>query len=164
MGIPGVRKLTPQLKPDDIASICTIARQLAVRIDDLIAQLAVSPERAFMYAGRETGGIAEAVYLLRLHLASMPRDHKVVTVTNEATPILENPSGNVVPVMVTNNDNAQYLRYGVGTLAGDTAPIIAPRAKEKIHIPPSTTLYGIVGGGDITVAVSRLALPETETW
>lgn len=142
----------PTVDTDMISALCAINRQLAERIDQLI-------EVTRAARGEPVRG--ESVSdLLRILLASMPRDHRVLTVSTAPTPMAENRGRLDVPVLVTNYDHAQQLRYGTATLTDTSGPVIDPETTEKIVIPPNETLYGLVPAATIQVAVSTLFLPR----
>lgn len=165
MALPSdqIRRLQTRLGtvgPDTISTLCTIGRQLAVRIDRLI-NLWERPGGVPVMPGAgplvTTIGVAE---MMALQLASYPRDHASVTVTNSMTPLVENAGARYIAVMVTNLDNAQRLFYGCGSVGVTSAPFIPGQDKGKIIVPPGEILYGIVSGASINVAVSTLAVPR----
>lgn len=152
----------PEISQDTIAALCAIGRQLAMRLDELIdlSKKAQGIAPGITVPGLRPARVPEWIMLMRLLLASFPRDHAKLTVSDEATPLVENPSGDAVPVLVTNTDEAKLLYYGSSTLDIDTAPVIQPRASLKILVPGSSSLYGLVeAGGDITAAISSLDIP-----
>lgn len=148
----GLGLTIPRVDTDMISALCAINRQLAERIDQLI-------EVTRTAAGDRVRG-ESAAGLLRILLASMPRDHRVLVVGTSITPLAENRGHLDVPVLVTNYDHAQQLRYGTATLTDTSGPVIDPESTEKIVIPPNETLYGLVPTATIAVAVSTLFLPR----
>lgn len=154
----------PRVDTDMITALCAMNRQLAMRIDELIEVIkrAARGEPMPGVPGVHVApGARESVAdLLRIALASMPRDHQVVTVGTAPTWIAENKSGLDVPVLVTNYDFAQQLRYGTATLTNTSGPLIDTEDSKKIVIPPNQTLYGMVPVATIQVAVSTLYLPR----
>jgi len=148
--------LLPQIDADAVSMFCDTARQMALRLD-IIAELLRKLKPDVVY-GTEIY-MAELIELMRLDLASMPRDHGVVSVASTATPIVQNTTPGPVPYIVTNLDNAQMLHYGVESISATTGPIIKPKDSLKIIVQSSEELKGIVGGANIDVAVSRLFMP-----
>jgi len=163
MSIPGMslerwRQSMPDISQDGVAAICAVGRQLAMRIDRLIAlmerpavEVAPGAERLITATGLE---------LLALSLASFPRDHANVVVTTSATPLSVNPLASWVAVAVANNDNAKKLYYGCGSVAVNAAPFVPPGEFMVLYVPPSETLYGIVDIANISVGVSNLIIPR----
>jgi hypothetical protein len=142
--------------------LCSVGRQLAFRLDKLIDIWEHPPEEpeAPLYGpGGAYTPIGRLVELMRLDLASYPRNHAVVVVTNAGVSMIANPLPYSIPVMVTNLDNAQFLYYGSPPAAINTSPIIDPEQSMKILVSPESDLYGIVAGADINVAISNLDLP-----
>jgi len=158
----GLGLTIPRVDTDMISALCAVNRQLAQRIDELIditkrvARGEPIPDGPVIMPGAREN-VAD---LLRILLASMPRDHQVVTVGTAPTWMAENKSGLDVPVLVTNYDHAQQLRYGTATLTDTSGPVIDPESTEKIVIPPNQTLYGLVPTATISVAVSTRFLPR----
>jgi len=141
---------------DEIAALCAIARQLAVRLDRLIEALS-----GLRQLEEQTQIVSVNVpEILALQLASFPSSHAKVTVAITATVLIENPTDRWSAVMVTNLDNAQRLYYGNATVWTDNAPFIPGSDCLKIYIPPSETLYGIVEQATITAGVSNLVIPR----
>ena len=142
--------------------ICSVGRQLAVRIDKLIDVIERAPEGILPIGapGLAIGANAQMVALLRLLAASFPRDHQVVAVTVAVTPLIVNPNPYAIPVLITNLDNAQLLHYGSALTITLQTPIIDTERSEKILVSANATLYGlVVGPAAIAVGVSNLDLP-----
>ena len=164
--------LFPELRtPGTVDALCSIGRQLAYRLD----QIAVLLGEEFEPGARVTERVSERgigarvstrdmEYLLMLLLASYPRDHSEVAVTDAATALVENKSmQEPAPVIVRNNDHAHLLYYGNSTVGVGKAPAIEPEKCLPIVLPRGRTLYGIVGTGlSITAGVSVLELPRIE--
>lgn len=155
----------PRVDTDIISALCAVNRQLAERIDELIDIIKRTargePIPGVPGAPAVLPGAQESVAgLLRILLASMPRDHQIVTVGTTPTWMAENKSSLDVPVLVTNQDFAQQLRYGTATLTATTGPLIDPETTEKVVIPPNQVLYGLVPAATIDVAISTLFLPR----
>lgn len=145
----------PRVDTDVVSALCAVNRQLAMRIDELIDIMKrVAPAIVPEVATQEN--IAD---LLRLLLASMPADHQVVTVGTTPTWLAENFATLGLPVLITNYDVAQKLRYGTSTVMATGGPLIDTEATEKIVIPANQSLYGLVPAATIQVAVSRLVIP-----
>ena len=148
-----------------VNAICSVGRQLANRVDQLIrlqsrryitvtgpdGETIIQPEAA---PGDDTAD------LLRLVLANYPANHILVTVGTALTPLAENVSPDPVVVMLTNNDAAQILRYGGPTMTQATGLIIQTERSEPVRLPPNSVLYGMVAVATIQVGVSRLILPR----
>lgn len=142
--------------------ICSVGRQLAVRIDKLIDVIERAPEGILPIGapGLAIGANAQTVALLRLLAASYPRDHQVVMVTVAVTPLIVNPNAFAIPVLITNLDNAQLLHYGSAATITLQTPIIQTETSEKVLVSANGTLYGIVvGPAAVAVAISNLDLP-----
>lgn len=150
----GLGVTIPRVDTDFISALCAVNRQLAQRIDELISVLTGAAPEPVVGQREDVAG------LLRLLLASMPRDHQVVTVGTGPTPIAENTGAFDVPVLLTNFDIAQRLRYGTATLTTTSGPVIDTETTQKVVIPSNQTLYGLVPTATIQVAVSRLYLPR----
>lgn len=144
--------------------VCSVGRQLGYRLEVLIETLQRGAEPDMEAPLSGPGGaytpITRMVELMRLDLASHPRDHQLRTVTNAGgSKIMSNTTTYSIPILVTNQDNAQKLYYGSATATITNAPIIEPESSLKIILSPNSDLYGIVVGADITVSVSNLDLP-----
>ena len=142
--------------------ICSVGRQLAYRLEKLIDVLERGPEEAPVVT--VTPGLAltpeeRLVALMRLAVASYPKDHRVVPVTNAGVLIATNPLPYSIPILVTNLDNAQLLFYGSTISTVLNSPIIDPESSQKIQLSPYSDLFGTVIGAAINVAVSNLDLP-----
>lgn len=143
--------------------VCSVGRQLAYRLEKLIDVLERAPDEEGL--GPTTGPgaqytpVGRMVELMRLQLASYPRNHSIQVVTNAGDLIISNPLSYSIPVLITNQDNAQILWYGSAPATIINAPRIQPEASKKIILSPSSDLYGIVAGANITVAISNLDLP-----
>ena len=150
--------------PDLVSAICAGDRQLAVRLDRLISlmeQAAGQDVEVFQRPSSQIViGLEGVKSLLGMSLASYPRDHATIQVGTTAAKLVENNSDGWISVFVTNLDNAQDLAWGNSTVKPNSGPLIPGKSKEKIHIPPSSNLYGIVGAGSISVAVSTLIVPD----
>lgn len=171
-----MRKQLPDLirelrTPGTVETLCNIGRQLALRLDQIAAALGEDFQAGPRIPGRlvERGigaevSIRDLEYLMMLYLASYPRDHSEVTVTDAATPLVENKSmQEPAPIIITNNDHAHLLYYGGATVGVGKAPVIQPEQSFPITLPRGRTLYGIVATGlSITAAVSVLELPRLE--
>lgn len=168
MGLPP--DLWEKIKRGDFAStdatilevICSVGRQLAYRLEKLIDVLERGPEEPPLVT--VTPGLAmtpeeRLVALMRLSVASYPKDHRIVAVTNAGDLIATNPLPYSIPILVTNLDNAQFLFYGTAISTVLNSPPIDPESKEKIVLSPNSDLFGIVIGAAISVAVSNLDLP-----
>ncbi len=152
----------PQTEAGILEVICSVGRQLGYRLEKLIDVLERGPEdlkAPLSGPGAAYTPIGRLVELMRLDLASYPRDHQVRTITNSGVKIMSNSLTYSIPILVTNEDNAQKLWYGSAPAAMTNAPIIEPEASKKIILSPNADLYGIVQGADISVGVSHLALP-----
>lgn len=150
--------------PANEAAICEVGFQLALRVDELISVMKEARKDEMEYIPGVPGTpAARQVFLtelIGLQVASFPRDHNTVPVLTTITKLVQNSSGRWIAVVVTNLDNAQPVFYGNATLTDTTGPLIAPRTKEKVILPPNETLYGIVDAGSVDVAVSTLARPR----
>lgn len=163
----GILDLVPEIRnPNTINALCSIGRQLAYRLDQIAVALGeeITPgARIKTLREREAGVIdfRRMQELLRLYLASYPRDHSEITVTDTRTRLVENKSMEAsAPLIVTNNDHAHLLFYGNSTCGVGKAPVIQPEQSLPVNLPRGRTLFGIVGTGlSITVAVSVLELP-----
>ena len=148
--------LLPQIDADAVSLLCGIGRQVASRLDRIAALLReLKPDVVY---GAEIR-LGELLELLRLDLASMPRDHANVAVGSTPTSLVLNTTGGPLPYIITNLDNAQMLHYGVGSIDANSGPIIKPKESQKVIVQSSSELHGIVGGANISVAVSRLYIP-----
>jgi len=141
--------------------ICSVGRQLAYRLEKLIDVLERGPEEPVIpIAGPGAyTPMGRLIAFMRLDLASYPRDHSVVAVTNAGSLIVSNPLFHSIPILITNLSNAQFLYYGSSSVAITNGPIIDPETSHKILLSPSADLYGIVLGANINVAVSNLDIP-----
>ena len=144
--------------------LCSVGRQLALRLDKLIdiqMRAVEEPEPIPLPFGQKEPytPIGRLVELMRLDLASYPRNHATVPVTNAGVIMISNPLPYTIPLMVTNLDNAQFLYYGSAPAAITNSPMIPPEQGLKILLSPESDLYGIVAGADINVAISDLDLP-----
>lgn len=153
----------PQVDPTMMEMLCSSFRQIAHRLDKLIDVLERGAEEEEVDLIFGPGGartpIGRMLELMRLDLASYPRDHQIQTVTNTGDRIMSNSQAYSIPILVTNEDNAQLLYYGSSHASTLNAPIIEPESSKKIILTPSADLYGIVIGANITVAISNLDLP-----
>jgi len=148
--------LFPGIDADAVSMFCDTARQMAIKLD-IIADLLRGLKPDVIYGAEMR--LAELLELMRLDLASMPRDHGLVSVANTATSLVLNTTGGPQPYIITNLDNAQMLHYGVDSISATTGPIIKPKDSLKIIVQSSEDLKGIVAGANIDVAVSRLYIP-----
>lgn len=145
--------------------ICSVGRQLAFRLEKLIDVLESGPEEPeegilpISGPGVAYTPIGRMVELMRLDLASYPRDHSVMIVENTGTLLVTNSLSYSIPLLITNLDNAQLLYYGASPAAITNAPVIEPESSKKIILSPNRDLRGIVAGADINVAISNLDLP-----
>jgi len=167
MGLPkdrasALRELIPsKISQDGVTAICTVGRQLALRLDRLIRLIEAPTEEGLPVLPGARGVITvTGTELLALTLASFPRDHRTISVSTSETPLSVNPSAYWTAVAVANNDNAKRLWYGSGTVAVNAGPFIPPGEQLILYVPPSETLYGIVDGASITVGVSSLIVPR----
>lgn len=146
-----------------IEVICSVGRQLAYRLEKLIDVLERGPEPDVTVTPTITGLAAtpeeRLVALMRLAVASYPKDHRVVVVTNAGVLLATNPLPYSIPILVTNLDNAQLLFWGTTISTVLNSPIIDPESSEKITLSPYSDLFGTVIGAAINVAVSNLDLP-----
>lgn len=152
----------PQTDGQILEVMCAIGRQLAYRLEKLIDVIERGPEDGIaplFGPGAVATPIGQMIQLMRLSMASFPRNHQTVSVTNAGIVMISNPHPYTIPVMITNLDNAQFLFYGSAPASILTSPLIDPEAKEKINLSPNSDLYGIVAGAAINVAVSVLDLP-----
>ena len=156
MATPNRLQAFSGLSQDEMAALCAIGRQLAIRLDRLIEAISglrqLQEERQIV--------TVDMPEILALQLASFPSGHTKVTVAITPTPLIENPTDRWSAVMVTNLDNAQRLYYGNATVWTDNAPFIPGSDCLKIYIPPSETLYGIVEQATIQAGVSNLVIPR----
>lgn len=155
----------PEIRnPNTINTLCSIGRQLAYRLDQIAVALgediAPGPRVERMAPGVQID-LRRLEELFKLYLASYPRDHSEITVTDTRTPLVENKSmQRSAPIIVTNNDHAHLLFYGNSTCGVGKSPVIQPEQSLPINLPKGRTLFGIVATGlSITVAVSVLELP-----
>jgi len=142
--------------------MCSVGRQLAYRLEKLIDVIERGPEDGIaplFGPGAVATSMGRMIELMRLSMASYPRNHATIPVTAAGVVMISNPHPYSIPVMITNLDNAQFLYYGSSPASILTAPLIDPEAKEKIILSPNSDLYGIVAGAAIAVAVSVLDLP-----
>ena len=153
----------PQTNPTMLEVVCSSFRQIAFRLDKLIDVLERGPDAEALAPitgpGQAYTPITRMVEMMRLDLASYPRDHQIRVIPNTGDKIMSNPLPYSIPILVTNQDNAQKLYYGASTATMTNAPIIEPEASKKIILSPNADLYGVVIGADITVAISNLDLP-----
>lgn len=160
----GILKIFPEMRnPNTINTLCSIGRQIAYRLDQIAVGLGeeIVPGMAVGARPGARMDYRELEELLRMSLASYPRDHSEITVTDTRTPLVENKSmQRAARVLVTNNDGAHLLFYGNSTCGVGKAPVIQPEQSLPVTLPVGRTLFGIVGTGlSITVAVSVLELP-----
>lgn len=152
-----------QTDPAILEVVCSVGRQLAYRLEKLIDVLERAPEEPGLVPttgpGVQYTPVGRMVELMRLQLASYPRDHAIKVVTNGGDLIISNLLPYSIPILITNQDNAQRLWYGSAPATINNAPLIEPEASLKIILSPSSDLYGIVSGANITVALSNLDLP-----
>ena len=143
--------------------ICSVGRQLAVRIDKLIDVIQSAPEGILPVgaAGLAITPMAQLIALMRLVQASYPRDLQVQTVgIAPATILIVNPNPYAIPVLVTNLDNAQLLHYGSTATMTVQSPILDTERSERVLVSANRTLFGVVAGpGNIQVGISNLDLP-----
>lgn len=180
MGIPGYKlqlmrhhrpSVMRQPTPGDLAglggqtaALCEMTRQVLNRLDALIAAITGSPlgsPEAF-----ERGVLTRDDTLIdsiRLSMASVPITHEVVQVAGGATvaitPIIRNTGERPIPFMITNNDNAQFLRWGSETLTPLNGAILRAETTIIVRVLPSSTVYAIFPTFTKTVSVSRLGIP-----
>lgn len=161
MGRPGnqLGRIFSDVEQDTIAALCAIGRQLAVRLDKLI-EVSQEAQAAYVAGGPGVMTLTELIELLRLDLASFPRDHRQVTVGNTPTLVFENPQNRTIPVLITNQDNAQILHYGQAAVTVTNGPTIGTKESLKVNVSQSSNLYGVVDAGTIEVGVSVLDLPR----
>lgn len=152
----------PETDATILEVMCSVGRQLAYRLEKLIDVIERGPDDGLaplFGPGAVTTPIGQMIQLMRLSMASYPRNHATVAVTNAGIVMISNPHPYSIPVMITNLDNAQFLYYGSSPASVLTAPLIDPESKQKIVLSPNSDLYGIVAGAAIAVAVSVLDLP-----
>lgn len=160
----GILKIFPEIRnPNTINTLCSIGRQIAYRLDQIAVGLGeeIAPG---MTVGARPGArmdYRELEELLKMSLASYPRDHSQITVTDTRTRLVENKSmRRAARVIVTNNDGAHLLYYGNSTCGVGKAPVIQPEQSLPITLPRGRTLYGIADTGlTVLAAVSILELP-----
>lgn len=156
----------PDMGTSEAEVICAVGRQLAYRLDKLIDLIERGEEREALIApisgpGAAHTPIGRLVELQRLELANFPKDHRTVSVGTTRVALASNPYSYTIPILVTNLDNAQFLYYGSGPVnATNNSPMIDPEESMKLYLNPEQDLYVVVAGpGNVTVAVSNLALP-----
>lgn len=152
----------PETDATILEVMCSVGRQLAYRLEKLIDVIERGPDdgiATLFGPGAVATPIGQMIQLMRLSMASYPRNHATVSVTAAGIVMISNPHPYTIPVMITNLDNAQFLFYGSSPASILTSPLIDPESKEKINVSPNSDLYGIVAGAAINVAVSLLDLP-----
>lgn len=185
MGIPGyklqiMRHQRPSVMreptPQDLAGVgdlsgalCEISRQLAVRLDLLTEVMGQFPAQILQVL--EAAGhldVRELTHYMKLSLASVPITHETVRVlggTDGAgdpvaiTPVIRNTIGKSVPMLITNDDNSQKLRWGASTLTQTNGAILTSEKSEKIWVPPDALVYAVFPLFTGTVSISRLGVP-----
>jgi len=104
----------PQTDGQILEVMCAVGRQLAYRLEKLIDVIERGPDDGIapMFGpGAAATPIGQMIQLMRLSMASYPRNHTTVTVTAAGIVMISNPHPYTIPVMVTNLDNAQFLYY-----------------------------------------------------
>lgn len=150
-------------------SLCEISRQLALRLDRLTDVMSQFPAR--MLQVLESAGqldVRELTHYIKMSLASVPTTHETVKVAGGAvpsgapvpiTPVIKNPMDNSVPMMITNDDNAQLLFWGASTLTQTNGAILSSQETVIIVVPPNSYVYAIFPMFTGTVSISRLGIP-----
>lgn len=152
------------------AALCEISRQVINRLDMLIEAITGSPLRTTdALRAIEAGdpllmaGIATLTEYFRLSLASVPITHEVLQVAGgglaSITPVIRNSSERTIPMMLTNDDNAQFVRWGADTLTVLNGAILKDSTSEIIRVLPNSIIYAIFPAFSSTVSVSRLGIP-----
>jgi hypothetical protein len=144
--------------------LCEISRQLAVRLDRLTQVMSQFP--AQMMQVLEAAGdldLRELTKYIKLGLASVPTTHETVRVAGGTgvaiTPVIKNPTANSVPMMITNDDVGQLLRWGSSTLTQTNGAILSSEKSAIIRVPPNSYVYAIFPLFTGTVSISRLGIP-----
>ena len=180
MGIPGDKRqlmrgqrpsILAERRPQDLAglgsqttALCEMFRQLAVRLDRLTAVMSQFP--AQMIQVLQVAGdldLGKLIEYIRLGLASVPITHERVQVVGgedvPITPVIKNPTGRSIPMMLTNDDNAQLLRWGSDTVTQINGAILSSEKTAIIVVPPDSYIYAIFPMFTSTVSISRLGIP-----
>lgn len=182
MGIPGYKRqlmrgqrpsVMRQPTPPDLAglgiqtaALCNVTRQVLNRLDSLIEAMTLSPVTApaILRPGDPVvmQGFGELIRVFKLSMATVPVTHEVVQVPctpSAITPVIVNPSERTIPMLLTNNDNAQIVRWGAETLTHLNGAILKSEESVIIHVLPGTTIYAIFPLFTGTVSLSRLGIP-----
>lgn len=145
-------------------TLCEISRQLAVRLDRLTAVMSQFPAQMLQVV--EAAGdvdLGKLIEYMRLSLASVPITHERVQVAGglgvAITPVIKNPTGRSIPMMLTNDDNGQLLRWGSDTLTQINGAILSSEKSAIIYVPPNSYVYAIFPLFTSTVSISRLGIP-----
>jgi len=147
-----------------MTALCEMTRQLAVRLDRLTAVMSQFP--AQMIQVLQVAGdldLGKLIEYIRLGLASVPITHERVQVVGgedvPITPVIKNPTGRSIPMMLTNDDNAQLLRWGSDTVTQINGAILSSEKTAIIVVPPDSYIYAIFPMFTSTVSISRLGIP-----
>lgn len=182
MGIPGyklqlMRHQRPSVisepTPADLAglgsqtaALCEMTRQVLNRMDALIQAITSIPltEPEILARGAPITGIDDLLIgYIRLSMASVPVTHEVLQVEGGAavaiTPVIRNTSERTIPFMLTNNDNAQFLRWGADTLTVLNGAILKNETSVIITVSANSSIYAVFPVHTSTVSLSRLAIP-----
>ena len=182
MGIPGwklqlMRHQRPSVMrhptPPDLAglgsqtaALCDVTRQILHRLDSLIQAMTLSPVTApsILRPGDPVvmHGFGDLIELFKLSMATVPVSHEVVQVEaapNKITTVIRNAGERTVPMLLTNNDNAQILRWGAETLTHLNGAVLKSESSAIINILPGTNVYAIFPLFTSTVSISRLGIP-----
>jgi len=107
--------------------------------------------------------LGKLIEYIRLGLASVPITHERVQVVGgedvPITPVIKNPTGRSIPMMLTNDDNAQLLRWGSDTVTQINGAILSSEKTAIIVVPPDSYIYAIFPMFTSTVSISRLGIP-----
>lgn len=167
-----LRERTPQDLAglgSQMTALCEMSRQLAIRLDRLTAVMSQFP--AQMIQVLQVAGdldLGKLIEYMRLGLASVPMTHERVQVAGGTdgagdpvaiTPVIKNPTGRSIPMMLTNDHNAQLLRWGSDTLTQITGAILSSETSVIIVVPPNSYVYAVFPLFTGTVSISRLGIP-----
>lgn len=154
------------------AALCDITRQVLRRFDLLIEAMGGSQRSIStgVLAPRLNdradvvliNALAKLTELFRLSLATIPVTHEVVEVLESSsgiTEIIRNSTERVVPMMITNNDTSQFLKYGAETLTHLNGAMLMSEKSIIVNVMPSSAVYAVFPLYTASVSISRLGIP-----
>jgi hypothetical protein len=142
-----------------------MTRQVLNRMDALIQAITSIPltEPEILARGAPITGDDLLIGYIRLSMATVPVTHEVLQVEGGAavaiTPVIRNTSERTIPFMLTNNDNAQFLRWGADTLTVLNGAILKNETSVIITVSANSSIYAVFPVHTSTVSLSRLGIP-----